>query len=645
MWLRPLTADTAAQVRDLMVGVVRDGTGTAAAIPGVAVAGKTGTAEVDSGDPHAWFIGFAPAEAPRVAVAVIVEHGGTGGAVAAPIAHDVHGRGARQVRAPDGFGSIRPAEGDGRRPAGPRDESEGPVIGQVFDDRYEIKRKLGAGGMAEVYLAHDRHLDRDVALKVLHSNYAQDEQFIERFRREASNAASLNHPNIVQIYDRGEAEGTYYIAMEYLDGRPLKDIIVKYAPLRAEHVVSIASQILEALRFAHRKDIIHRDIKPQNIIVDDEGRVKVTDFGIARAGGAARMTETGSILGTAHYFSPEQATGGRVEAASDLYSLGVVMYEMVTAHLPFTGENAVAIAMQHVNDAPPPAGPLVPGGVPENLEHVIMRALVKDPALRYLTADAFLDDLRKVQGGQSVPPPPSLADEATRVLAPAAAVAAASDRTTVRPAGPKPGAVGGAPAVTPAPPIKRSSVWPWVLVLLFVLALGVGLYLLLSSMDGSTGTQVDVPDLIGKTQQEAQLVVDDLGIKLSVEGTKPSQDVDKVVEQSPVERDQTGQGRHGQGLAGRLRRQGRRARSERQDPDAGPSGVGPSQADARSTHQRALGQAQGHHHTAEPRCRGPRRRGHDGHGVGERGAGGGQGRRAQSRGQHAGRGPRASSSS
>jgi len=176
----------------------------------------------------------------------------------------------------------------------------------------------------------DRLLGRQVALKVLSSRYAQDEQFVERFRREASSAAGLNHPNIVQIYDRGEAEGTYYIAMEYLEGRSLKEIILRYAPLSPDLVVSIAVQILEALRFAHRRDVIHRDIKPQNIIVDSEGRVKVTDFGIARAGSASTMTEAGSILGTAHYLSPEQAQGQPVEAASDLYSLGVVMYEMVT---------------------------------------------------------------------------------------------------------------------------------------------------------------------------------------------------------------------------------------------------------------------------------------------------------------------------
>ena len=228
------------------------------------------------------------------------------------------------------------------------------MIGRVFDDRYEILRKLGTGGMAEVYLAHDRHLDRDVALKVLLSKYAEDEQFIERFRREASAAASLNHPNIVQIYDRGEGEGTYYIAMEYLDGRPLKEIILRFAPAaHRPRGLHVAARSWRRLRFAHRKDVIHRDIKPQNIMVDDEGRVKVTDFGIARAG-ASSMTETGSILGTAHYLSPEQAQGGQVEAGSDLYSLGIVMYEMVTGTLPFTGDNPVAIAMQHVHEPPVP---------------------------------------------------------------------------------------------------------------------------------------------------------------------------------------------------------------------------------------------------------------------------------------------------
>ncbi len=183
------------------------------------------------------------------------------------------------------------------------------MIGRVFDDRYEVVRKLGSGGMADVYLANDRLLGRQVALKVLSTRYAHDEQFVERFRREASSAAGLNHPNIVQIYDRGEAEGTYYIAMEYLEGRSLKEIIVKYAPLSPDLLVSVSVQIVEALRFAHRRDVIHRDIKPQNIIIDNDGRVKVTDFGIARAGSASTMTEAGSILGTAHYLSPGAGAG------------------------------------------------------------------------------------------------------------------------------------------------------------------------------------------------------------------------------------------------------------------------------------------------------------------------------------------------
>ena len=252
------------------------------------------------------------------------------------------------------------------------------LIGRVFDDRYEVVGKLGSGGMADVYLANDRLLGRQVALKILSTRYAHDEQFVERFRREASSAAGLNHPNIVQIYDRGEAEGTYYIAMEYLEGRSLKEIILKYAPLSSDRLIPISVQILEALRFAHRRDVIHRDIKPQNIIIDNDDRVKVTDFGIARAGSASTMTEAGSILGTAHYLSPEQARGQPVEAASDLYSLGVVMYEMATGKLPFDGDNPVSIAMQHVHEQPTPPGNIAPD-IPENLEAVILRSLGKHP--------------------------------------------------------------------------------------------------------------------------------------------------------------------------------------------------------------------------------------------------------------------------
>src|SRR5215203_3494301 len=196
------------------------------------------------------------------------------------------------------------------------------LLNTLFDSRYRIMRKLGSGGMANVYLAEDQELGRRVAIKILNERHAGDEQFVERFRREAKNAASLSHQNIVSIYDRGEAEGTYYIAMEYLNGRSLKELILSRGPAPMSVAVDYARQILSALRFAHRNGIVHRDIKPHNVIVDGEGRVKVMDFGIARAGAASQMTEAGSIIGTAQYLSPEQARGAPVDQTSDLYSTG-----------------------------------------------------------------------------------------------------------------------------------------------------------------------------------------------------------------------------------------------------------------------------------------------------------------------------------
>jgi len=420
------------------------------------------------------------------------------------------------------------------------------VIGRVFDDRYEVIRMVGSGGMADVYLAKDRVLGRKVALKVLSSRLTSDSEFVERFRREASAAASLNHPNIVQVYDKGEAEGTYYIAMEFLEGRSLKDLIVKYAPLELDLIISISRQIVEALRYVHRRDIIHRDIKPQNIIIDDEGRVKVTDFGIALSiGGAASLTEAGTSIGTAQYLSPEQAQGQTVEAASDLYSLGVVMYEMATGRLPFDGENSVGIAMQHVNDAPVPPRDVVPD-IPENLEMVILRALTKRPAERYLTAQAMLDDIWKVHEGKAVEPPRAFTDEGTRRFESAESP---SESESGSGAGgwspPAAGRVSDAGDDSQAgeplpdefygrPPNKRAwLLWGAVGVLLLALIITA---LAIWAWGGPAELGV-VPNVIGMTLGDAEDTLADAGFKMVNDGEQASADVPegRVADQKPDE--------------------------------------------------------------------------------------------------------------
>jgi serine/threonine-protein kinase len=347
------------------------------------------------------------------------------------------------------------------------------LIDTLFDGRYRIVRKLGSGGMANVYLAEDQELGRRVAIKILNDRHAGDEQFVERFRREAKNAAGLSHPNIVSIYDRGEAaEGAYYIAMEYLDGRSLKELIVARGPAPIPIAIDYARQILAALRFAHRNGVIHRDIKPHNILVDSEGRVKVTDFGIARAeqAGAQQMTEAGSIIGTAQYLSPEQARGMRVDKTSDLYSLGIVLYELLTGTVPFTGETPVEIAMKHLSAIPDPPSERR-REVPHALDMVVLRALAKDPRDRYQSAEEMDADLERVARGTSVSR--ETEEAATTVLSGAELAAAAATTiqraptavTQLRPAG------GGPPVYYDyEEPARRRAFWPWLLALLLVVA-------------------------------------------------------------------------------------------------------------------------------------------------------------------------------
>ena len=346
------------------------------------------------------------------------------------------------------------------------------LIGTFFDGRYQVVRKLGAGGMANVYLAEDQELGRGVAIKILNDRHANDEQFVERFRREAKNAAALSHPNIVSIYDRGEAEGTYYIAMEYLDGRTLKELIVQRGPAPVTVSFEYARQVLSALRFAHRHGIVHRDIKPHNVLVDAEGRVKVTDFGIARAG-ASQMTEAGSIVGTAQYLSPEQARGTDVDQRSDLYSLGVVLYELLTGTLPFNGDTPVEIAMKHLSTVPEPPSERRPD-IPRDLDLIVMRALAKDPDDRYASAEEMDADLERFLRGAAISP---LTEEsATQIMRAPTGPLAATAATMISP--PRHGAHFPPP---PPPvyydleePIHRRPLWPWFAALLFVVGAGIG---------------------------------------------------------------------------------------------------------------------------------------------------------------------------
>jgi serine/threonine-protein kinase len=258
--------------------------------------------------------------------------------------------------------------------------------GSVVDERYRILQRIGSGGMADVWLAEDTHLQRQVALKVLHARFAQDQEFVERFRREAEAAAGLQHPNIVAVFDRGEVDGTYYIAMQYLEGRTLKQLIE--AGLTPEQAAGLIRQVLEGARFAHRHGVVHRDLKPQNVIVDDEGQATVTDFGIAQAG-VSEITQAGSVLGTPHYLSPEQAQGFEVTAVSDLYSVGVMLYEALTRRVPFEADSAVAVAMKQVSQPPQRPSSINPQVSPA-LDAVVMRALEKEPGQRFQSADAFI---------------------------------------------------------------------------------------------------------------------------------------------------------------------------------------------------------------------------------------------------------------
>jgi eukaryotic-like serine/threonine-protein kinase len=377
------------------------------------------------------------------------------------------------------------------------------IIGKRISGRYKIMDMIGGGGMANVYLAHDMILDRDVAVKMLRLDFANDDEFIRRFHREAQSATSLAHPNIVSIYDVGEEDGLYYIVMEYVDGQTLKQYIQQHAPVPVQEALGIMQQLTSAISHAHHNHIVHRDIKPHNILVDSNGTVKITDFGIAMALSATSITQTNSVLGSVHYLSPEQARGGMANKKSDIYSIGIVMFELLTGRLPFSGESAVSIALKHLQSETPSLKRWNPQ-IPQSVENIVLKATAKDPFHRYDDVDEMEDDLRtaldasRLNEGKFVIPED---DEATKAIP-----IITNDRpfhnmdeTIVRKEQPE----SSDQSSQQKPVKKKSKKWPIILILLFILIAAAGIVAVTMGPDLFGPKEVAVPDVSGMELEEA----------------------------------------------------------------------------------------------------------------------------------------------
>jgi beta-lactam-binding protein with PASTA domain/predicted Ser/Thr protein kinase len=398
---------------------------------------------------------------------------------------------------------------------------------RVLNGRYEIEDLLGQGGMARVFRGQDRVLGRTVAVKVLSPQFAGDDQFVARFRREAQAAAALNHPNIVSVYDTGDQGDVHYIVMEYVEGRTLRDIVRQEGPLLPERASEITQAVARALASAHEGGLVHRDIKPGNIMLTRDGEVKVMDFGIARTTTGDTLTQTAAVLGTAAYLSPEQAQGATVDVRSDIYSLGCVLYEMLTGRPPFTGDSPVSIAYKHVREDPVPPSRLN-GDVPEALEAVVMKAMAKNPENRYQTAEEMREDLERAAAGMPTLATPLLAGEPTQAVT----RRIPEDGTAVM--------TGFPPDEEPE---RKRRWWVAVLVLLILAAIGAAAFILVRELLPQAPTGVQVPNVVGETEDDATETLEDAGFRVEVEREfNPDVPRNEVFEQDPEAGERIGRG-------------------------------------------------------------------------------------------------------
>ncbi|MDT0159443.1 MULTISPECIES: Stk1 family PASTA domain-containing Ser/Thr kinase [Bacillus] len=393
------------------------------------------------------------------------------------------------------------------------------LIGKRISGRYKILDMIGGGGMANVYLAHDMILDRDVAVKILRLDFAENDEFIRRFHREAQSATSLAHPNIVSIYDVGEEDSIYYIVMEYVEGQTLKQYIQQHSPVPVDTALDIMKQLLSAISHAHQHHIVHRDIKPHNILVDRLGNVKITDFGIAMALSSTSITQTNSVLGSVHYLSPEQARGGMANKKSDIYSLGIVMFELLTGRLPFSGESAVSIALKHLQSETPSLRRWNPS-IPQSVENIVLKATAKDPFHRYENVEDMEEDIRTAlepdrmnEKKFSVPDD----DDATKAIP-----VITSDRpyqnmdeTRVHEKDDKGSSAGPAPAAKKQKKDKKKKKkWPIVLVSLFLFFVVMGVLALTVLPELFLPKEIEVPDVAGETIEDATSILTKAGFEV-----------------------------------------------------------------------------------------------------------------------------------